>query len=46
MLLGVAYGQICADEDTVRSNSVSLITYNSARINGTTSHFSGAVSSL
>lgn len=46
MLLGVAYGQICADEDTVRSNSVSLITYNSARINGTTSHFSGSVSSL
>ncbi len=46
MLFSVAYGQICADEDTVRSNSVSLITYNSARINGTTSHFSGAVSSL
>ena len=46
MLFSVAYGQLCADEDTVRSNSVSLITYNSARINGTTSHFSGSVSSL
>ena len=32
------YGQ-CADEDTVRSNTVSLITFNSARINGSITHF-------
>lgn len=46
MLFSVAYGQICADEDTVRSNSATLITANSARINGTTTHFTGAVTSL
>lgn len=40
LLFGVAYGQLCADTDTTRSNAVSLITYNSARITGTTAHFS------
>ena len=38
--------QVCSDEDTVRSVASSLITFNSARINGTTSHFSGAVTGL
>lgn len=36
----------CSDEDTVRSNAVSLLTYNSARINGSTTHFSGFVTAL
>lgn len=46
MLFGVAYGQLCADEDTVRSNAVTLITANTARVNGTVSHFTGAPTSL
>ena len=46
MLFGVAYGQVCADEDTVRSNAVTLITANTARVNGTVSHFTGAPTSL
>ena len=39
-------GQFCADEDTVRSNSATQITATTARINGTTSHFTGSVVSL
>lgn len=46
LLYGVAYGQVCADEDTVRSNAVTLITANTVRVNGTVSHFSGAPTSL
>lgn len=46
LLWSVAYGQFCADEDTVRSNSATQITATTARINGTTSHFTGAVVSL
>jgi len=46
LLYGVAYGQVCADEDTVRSNAVSLITANTVRVNGTVAHFSGAPTSL
>lgn len=46
MLWGVVYGQVCADEDTVRSNTATMITYNSARINGTTAHMTGAVTSI
>ncbi len=45
-LWSVAYGQLCADTDTVRANSSSQITANSVRINGTTSHFSGSVVSI
>lgn len=37
MLTGYAYGQVCGAEDTVTNNNVTLITYNSARINGTVS---------
>jgi len=46
LLWSVAYGQFCADEDTVRSNSATQITATTARINGTTSHFTGSVVSL
>jgi len=46
LLYGVAYSQVCADEDTVRSNAVSLITATTVRVNGTVSHFSGAPTSL
>ena len=42
----ISFSQVCADEDTVRSNAVSLITYNSCRINGTTSHFTASPTSL
>ncbi len=44
---GMAYGQLCETFDTVRTNSVSLITYNSARINGSISHIApGSIVSL
>ena len=46
LLYGVAYSQVCADEDTVRSNAVSLITATTVRVNGTVAHFSGAPTSL
>lgn len=39
-------GQVCSDEDTVRSMTSTLITSSSARINGTVSHFSGNVTGL
>ena len=41
LLLGwnVAYGQ-CPDEDTVRVNAVTLITATTARVNGSTTHYS------
>jgi hypothetical protein len=42
----LSFGQVCADEDTVRANAVSLITYNSCRINGTVSHFTASPTSL
>lgn len=45
-LWSVAYGQVCADEDTVRSNAASLITATTARINGTVAHFTGTPTSL
>ena len=45
-LWSVAYGQVCADEDTVRSNAASLITATTARINGTVAHFTSAPTSL
>ena len=45
-LWSVAYGQVCADEDTVRANAVSLITATTARINGTVAHFTGSPTSL
>jgi lysophospholipase L1-like esterase len=41
-----SFAQPCADEDTVRSNAVTLITANTARVNGTTTHFSGSVLSM
>lgn len=46
LLNSVAYGQLCTDTDTVRSVASSLITYNSARTNGTVAHFSPAVTGL
>ena len=46
LLSGFAYGQVCADTDTTRSNAVSLITANTVRVNGSVSHFSGAPTSL
>lgn len=46
MLWSFAYGQVCADTDTARSNAVSMITYNSARITATVSHFGGSPTSL
>jgi len=41
-----AMAQPCADEDTVRSNAVTLITATSARINGSISHFTGSYTTL
>ena len=46
LLPAFSFAQLCADEDTVRANSVTLITYNSARVNGTTGHFAGTVLSI
>lgn len=46
LLPAFSFAQLCADEDTVRANAVTLITYNSARVNGTTGHFSGTVLSI
>jgi len=41
-----AMAQPCADEDTVRSNAVTLITATSARINGSISHFTSGYTTL
>lgn len=46
LLPAFSFAQLCADEDTVRANAVTLITYNSARVNGTTGHFAGTVLSI
>lgn len=46
MLMGYAYGQVCAAGDTVSANTVSLITYNSARVNGTLFEWTIAVTGL
>ena len=46
MLIGYAYGQVCAAGDTVSANTVSLITYNSARVNGTLFEWTIAVTGL
>lgn len=35
-----SFAQLCADEDTVRSNAASLITAYTARINGSVTHYS------
>jgi len=41
-----AMAQPCADEDTVRSNSVTLITATTARVNGSISHFTSGYTTL
>lgn len=41
-----AMAQPCADEDTVRSNAVTLITATTARVNGSISHFTAGYTTL